>query len=123
MIQPESKLKVADNSGAKKVLCIRPLGGTRRRYAQLGDVIVCTVKAAEPRKTVKKHDVVRAVVVRQRQPVRRKDGSYIRFDDNAVVILDAKTKEPKGTRILGPVAREVREKGFEKISTLTKELV
>jgi large subunit ribosomal protein L14 len=123
MIQPESKLKVADNSGAKRVLCIRPLGGSRRRYAQLGDVIVCTVKTAEPRKAIKKHQVVRAVVVRQKQPVRRKDGSYIRFDDNAVVILDAKTKEPKGTRILGPVAREVREKGFEKISTLTKELV
>lgn len=123
MIQPETILKVADNSGAKTVLCIRPIGGTRRRYAQIGDIIVCAVKTAEPRKVVKRHQVVRAVVIRQRQPKRRKDGSYIRFDDNAVVILDAKTKEPKGTRILGPVAREVREQGFDKISTMTKELV
>ena len=123
MIQPESKIKVADNSGAKLVLCIRVLGGTRKRYAQLGDIIVCAVKTAEPRKAIKKHQVVRAVVTRQKQPTKRKDGSYIRFDDNAVVILDGKTKEPKGTRILGPVAREVREKGFEKISTMTKELV
>jgi large subunit ribosomal protein L14 len=115
MIQPESILKVADNSGAKSVLCIRPIGGTRKRYAQLGDIIVCTVKTTEPRKLIKKHQVVRAVIIRQRQPKRRPDGSYIRFDDNAVVILDAKTKEPKGTRILGPVAREVREKGFDKI--------
>ncbi|HOI60052.1 MAG TPA: 50S ribosomal protein L14 [Candidatus Pacearchaeota archaeon] len=123
MIQPETILKVADNSGAKTVLCIRPIGGTRKRYAQIGDIIVCTVKTAEPRKVIKKHQVVRAVIIRQKQPKRRKDGSYIRFDDNAVVILDAKTKEPKGTRILGPVAREVREQGFDKISTLTKELV
>jgi len=123
MIQPESRLKVADNSGAKEVLCIRPIGGSRRRYAQLGDIIVCTVKKAEPRKLVKTHQVVRAVIIRQKQPMKRVDGSYIRFDDNAVVILDAKTKEPKGTRILGPVAREVREKGFDKISTMTKELV
>lgn len=123
MIQPETRLKVADNSGAKIVLCIRPIGGTRKRYAQVGDVIVCAVKSAEPRKAIKKHQVVRAVVIRQKQPKKRPDGSYIRFDDNAVVILDAKTREPKGTRILGPVAREVREKGFEKISTMTKELV
>ena len=123
MIQPETRLKVADNSGAKIVLCIRPIGGTGKRYAQVGDVIVCAVKSAEPRKAIKKHQVVRAVVIRQKQPKKRSDGSYIRFDDNAVVILDAKTKEPKGTRILGPVAREVREKGFEKISTMTKELV
>lgn len=123
MIQPESMVKVADNSGAKTVLCIRPLGGSRRRYARVGDVIVCAVKTAEPRKPIKKHQVVKAVVVRQRQPVRRADGTYIRFDDNAVVILDGQTKEPKGTRILGPVAREVREKGFEKISTMTKELI
>ena len=123
MIQPESRLKVADNSGAKQVLCIRPIGGSQRRYARVGDIIVCTVKSAEPRKPVKKHQVVRAVVIRQKQPQKRADGTYIRFDDNAVVILDGKTKEPKGTRILGPVAREVREKGFEKISTMTKELV
>lgn len=123
MIQPESILKVADNSGAKTVLCIRPIGGTRKRYAKLGDIIVCTVKSAEPRKAIKKHQVVRAVLIRQKQPTKRVDGSYIRFDDNAVVILDGKTKEPKGTRILGPVAREIREGGFEKISTMTKELV
>jgi large subunit ribosomal protein L14 len=99
------------------------LGGTRRRYAQIGDIIVVAVKTAEPRKTVKKHQVVKAVIIRQSQPVRRKNGSYIRFDDNAIVILDGSGKEPKGTRILGPVAREVRERGFEKISTMTKDLV
>jgi large subunit ribosomal protein L14 len=123
MIQTETLLTVADNSGAKTAKCIRILGGTRRRYAALGDIIVVAVKTAEPRKTVKKHQVVRAVVIRQAQAMRRKNGTYIRFDDNAIVILDGQTKEPKGTRILGPVAREVREKGFEKISTMTKELV
>ncbi|MFA5368491.1 MAG: 50S ribosomal protein L14 [Candidatus Paceibacterota bacterium] len=123
MIQTETLLTVADNSGAKTAKCIRVLGGTRRRYAALGDIIVVAVKTAEPRKTVKKHQVVRAVVVRQAQTMRRKNGTYIRFDDNAIVILDGQTKEPKGTRILGPIAREVREKGFEKISTMTKELV
>ncbi|MCK9578635.1 50S ribosomal protein L14 [bacterium] len=123
MIQTETLLKVADNSGAKTAKCIRILGGTRRRYAQIGDIIVVAVKTAEPRKTVKKHQVVKAVIIRQSQPVRRKNGSYIRFDDNAVVILDGSGKEPKGTRILGPVAREVRERGFEKISTMTKDLV
>lgn len=123
MIQTETLLKVADNSGAKTAKCIRILGGTRRRYAQIGDIIVVAVKTAEPRKTVKKHQVVKAVIIRQAQPLRRKNGSYIRFDDNAVVILDGSGKEPKGTRILGPVAREVREKGFEKISTMTKDLV
>jgi large subunit ribosomal protein L14 len=114
---------VADNSGAKTAKCIRILGGTRRRYAYLGDIIVVAVKVAEPRKNVKKHQVVRAVVIRQKQTTRRKNGTYIRFDDNAVVILEGQTKEPKGTRILGPVAREVRERGFEKIGTMTKELV
>jgi len=123
MIQTETLLKVADNSGAKTAKCIRVLGGTRRRYAQIGDIIVVAVKTAEPRKTVKKHQVVKAVIIRQSQPVRRKNGSYIRFDDNAIVILDGSGKEPKGTRILGPVAREVRERGFEKISTMTKDLV
>lgn len=123
MIQTETLLKVADNSGAKTAKCIRILGGTRRRYAQIGDIIVVAVKIAEPRKTVKKHQVVKAVIIRQSQPVRRKNGSYIRFDDNAIVILDGSGKEPKGTRILGPVAREVRERGFEKISTMTKDLV
>ncbi|MFA5087237.1 MAG: 50S ribosomal protein L14 [Candidatus Paceibacterota bacterium] len=123
MIQTETLLKVADNSGAKTAKCIRILGGTRRRYAYLGDIIVVAVKTAEPRKNVKKHQVVRAVVIRQRQAMRRKNGTYIRFDDNAIVILEGQGKEPKGTRILGPVAREVREKGFEKIGTMTKELV
>ncbi len=123
MIQTQTLLKVADNSGAKTAKCIRVLGGTRRRYASLGDIIVVAVKIAEPRKIVKKHQVVRAVVVREASAVRRKNGTYIRFDDNAVVILEGTSKEPKGTRILGPVAREVRERGFEKISTMTKDLV
>ncbi|MFA6348299.1 MAG: 50S ribosomal protein L14 [Candidatus Paceibacterota bacterium] len=123
MIQTETLLKVADNSGAKTAKCIRVLGGTRKRYAQIGDIIVVAVKTAEPRKAVKKHQVVKAVIIRQSQAVRRKNGSYIRFDDNAIVILDGSGKEPKGTRILGPVAREVRERGFEKISTMTKDLV
>lgn len=123
MIQTESMLKVADNSGAKMVKCIRVLGGTRRRYASLGDIIVVAVKDAEPRKNVKKHQVLKAVVVRQKSAVRRNNGSYIRFDDNAVVMLEGSSKEPKGTRVIGPVAREVRERGFEKISTMTKNLV
>ncbi len=123
MIQTESMLKVADNSGAKMVKCIRVLGGTRRRYASLGDIIVVAVKDAEPRKVVKKHQVLKAVIVRQKSAVRRNNGSYIRFDDNAVVMLEGTSKEPKGTRVIGPVAREVRERGFEKISTMTKNLV
>lgn len=116
-------LKVADNTGAKILQCFRILGGTRHRYAFIGDVIVGTVKKAEPRKIVKKHEVVRAVVIRQKKAHRRPDGSYIRFDDNAVVILEAKTKEPKGGRIFGPVARELKEKGFDKIAGLAQELV
>lgn len=123
MIQSQTMLKIADNSGAKMVQCFKVLGGSRRRYAQLGDVIVVTVKKAEPRKIVKTHDVTRAVVVRQRKEYRRKDGSYIRFDENAAVILDAKTKNPKGGRILGPIPRELREKGFEKIAGLANDLV
>lgn len=123
MIQTQTMLKVADNSGAKTAKCIRVLGATRRRYASLGDIIVVAVKDADPRKVVKKHQVVRAVVIRERCQVRRSNGSYIKFDDNAVVILEGNSQEPKGTRILGPVAREVRERGFEKISTMTKDLV
>lgn len=123
MIQPETMLKVADNSGGKMVKCIRVLGGTRKRCAEIGDIIVVTVKDAEPRKNVKKHQVLKAVVVRKKSVTRRKNGSYIRFDDNAVVMLEGASKEPKGTRIIGPVAREVREKGFEKISTMTKNLI
>jgi large subunit ribosomal protein L14 len=116
-------LKVADNTGAKLVQCFRVLGGSRKKYARIGDIVVVAVKKSEPRKAVKKHDVIRAVVVRQRQPYRRKDGSYIRFDENAVVILEGKTKNPKGGRIFGPVPREIKEKGFEKIATLAKEII
>jgi len=116
-------LKVADNTGAKLIQCINVLGATRRRYAGLGDIVVGTVKKAEPRRMVKKHDVVRVVVVRQKKVHGRKDGTYIRFDDNAVVVLQGKTKEPRGGRIFGPVARELKEKGFEKIASLAPELV
>lgn len=123
MIQERTMVKVADNTGAKIIQCFRVLGGTRKRYAQLGDLIVGSVKEAEPRRQVKKHDIVRAVIVRQRQTFRRKDGSHIRFDDNACVILEGKTKQPKGGRILGPVARELKEKGFEKVVSLAKEIV
>lgn len=122
MIQTRTMLKVADNTGAKIIQCIRVLGGTKHRYAQIGDIIVGAVKEAEPRRLVKKHEVVRAVIIRQKKNIRRKDGSYIRFDDNAAVIIDAK-KEPKGGRVFGPVARELKEKGFEKIATLAEELV
>lgn len=121
MIQPRSILKVADNSGAKVVRCFKVLGGTRRRWAQLGDIVVCSVREAEPRKLVKKGDVVRAVIIRQRKSYRRADGSYIRFDDNAVVLVDG--VEPKGGRIFGPVARELREKGFTTIISLASEVV
>lgn len=123
MIQPRTMLKVADNTGAKMLQCFRVLGSSRRRYAQIGDMIVGTVKIAEPRKPVKKHDVVRAVIIRQKKEFKRPDGSYIRFDDNACVILEGKTKDPKGGRILGPVPRELKEKGFDKIAALAEELV
>ena len=122
MIQTETMLKVADNTGAKILQCIKVLGGTRRRYAGIGDIIVGSVKAAEPRRLVKKHDVVKAVVVRQKKAFRRPDGSYIRFDDNAVVILEA-DKNPKGGRIFGPVARELKKKGFDKIINLAQDIV
>ena len=121
MIQVQSMLKVADNSGAKVIQCIKVLGGTRRRYARIGDIIVGAVKVATPRKAVKKSDVVRAVVVRQKQPFRRSDGSYIRFDENAVVILDG--MEPKGGRIFGPIPREIKERGFVKLVSLAKEVI
>lgn len=123
MIQPQTMLKVADNTGAKIIQCFRVLGGTRRRYAQIGDVIVVTVKEAEPRKQVRKHDVVRAVVIRQKKNFRRTDGSYIKFDDNAAVILEGKSKEPKGGRVIGPVPREIKEKGFDKIANLAEEII
>jgi large subunit ribosomal protein L14 len=122
MIQQESRLKVADNSGAKEVLCIRVLGGTRRRYASLGDKIVVTVKEATPSGNVKKGQVSKAVIVRTRKEVRRPDGSYIRFDDNAVVLLNA-GGELRGTRIFGPVARELRDKDFMKIVSLAPEVL
>lgn len=114
-------LKVADNSGAKLVQVFKILGGSRRRYAKLGDVVVASVKVAEPRKPVKKKDVVRAVIIRQRHPYRRADGSYIRFDDNAAVVVDG--TEPKGGRVFGPVARELRDRGFTKIISLASEVV
>jgi large subunit ribosomal protein L14 len=116
-------LKIADNTGAKIVQCFKVLGGSRRRYARIGDVIVAAVKKAEPRKIVKKHDKVRAVIVRQKKEFRRKDGSYIRFDDNAAVILEGTTKNPKGGRILGPIAREIKEMGYEKITGMAKDIV
>jgi large subunit ribosomal protein L14 len=121
VIQSESRLRVADNSGAKEVLCIRVLGGTKRRYANIGDVIIATVKEATPGGVVKKGEVVKAVIVRSKYGVRRKDGTYIRFDDNAVVILD-EAKNPRGTRIFGPVAREIRENNFMKIVSLAPEV-
>lgn len=121
MIQERSILKVADNSGAKIVRCFRVLGGSRRRYARVGDLIVASVQSAEPRKTIKKKDVVRAVVVRQHAPMRRADGSYVRFDDNAVVILDK--GQPKGTRIFGPIPREMKERGYDTIASLAEDLV
>ena len=120
MIQQESRLKVADNTGAKELLTIRIRGGSTRRYAAVGDVIVATVKSASP--TVKKGDVVRAVIVRTTRPVRRADGSYIRFDENAAVIIDD-NKNPRGTRIFGPVARELREGGYMKIVSLAPEVL
>ena len=116
-------LKVADNTGAKIIQCIKVLGGSKRRYAQIGDIFVGTVKKAEPRKLVKKHDIVRAVVIRQRKAFRRPTGIYVRFDDNACVVLEGKTKNPRGGRILGPVARELMEKGFDKIAAMAEELV
>jgi len=122
MIQQESRLVVADNTGAKEILCIRVLGGSMRRYAGVGDVIVATVKQATPTGSVKKGDVVRAVVVRTAKEYGRPDGSYIKFDDNAAVILDERGN-PKGTRIFGPVARELREKGFMRIVSLAPEVL
>jgi large subunit ribosomal protein L14 len=123
MIQQETRLRVADNTGAKEVLCIQVKGGSRRRYGSVGDVIVATVKQASPTGSVKKSDVVYAVIVRTAKEYKRADGSYIRFDDNAVVILDGQTMNPKGTRIFGPVARELRDKGFMKIVSLAPEVL
>jgi large subunit ribosomal protein L14 len=122
MIQQESRLKVADNTGGKEILCIRVLGGSTRRYGGVGDVIVASVKSAAPGGSVKKGDVVKAVIVRTAKEVHRRDGSYIKFDDNAAVILD-QGRNPRGTRIFGPVARELREQGFMKIVSLAPEVL
>jgi large subunit ribosomal protein L14 len=122
MIQPQSRLKVADNTGAKEIMCIKVLGGSKRRYARVGDIIVASVKVATPNGTVKKKEVVRAVVVRSKREVTRKDGSNVRFDENAAVIIDA-GNQPRGTRIFGPVTRELREHGFMKIVSLAPEVL
>ncbi len=123
MVQPESILKVADNSGAKTVKCIRVLGGSKRKNGNIGDVIVAAVQQATPGGTVKKKAVIKAVVVRSVKGIRRPDGSHIKFDDNACVIIDDKTKQPKGTRIFGPIARELRDKGYMKIVSLAPEVL
>lgn len=120
MIQTETVLNVADNSGARRVKCIKVIGGSKRRYAGIGDIIICSVKEAAPNANIKKGDVVRAVIVRTKKETRRKDGSYIRFDQNAVVIVDA-NRAPRGTRIFGPVARELRDKKFMRIVSLAPE--
>ena len=122
MIQSETYLNVADNSGAKKLLCIKVLGGSRRRYASIGDIVVCSVKNALPNAQLKKGDKVRAVIVRTNKEIRRQDGSYIRFDDNAAVVVDNQMN-PRGTRIFGPVARELRDKNFMKIISLAPEVL
>ena len=122
MIQMQSYMKVADNTGAKELMCIRVLGGTRRRYANIGDVVVASVKKATPGGVVKKGDVVKAVIVRSKKGLRREDGTYIRFDENAAVII-REDKNPKGTRIFGPVARELRDSGYMKICSLAPETV
>jgi len=123
MLQTESRLRVADNTGAKEVLVIRVLGGTRKRYASIGDKIVVAIKEATPNGSVKKGQVAKAVVVRTKKEIRRKDGSYIRFDDNACVLIDNTSGEMKGTRVFGPVARELREKQFMKIVSLAPEVL
>lgn len=122
MIRVGTKLKVADNTGAKMIKCIRILGPSTKRTAKIGDIVVAAVKEAEPRGMVKKSDVVRAVIVRQKKEISREDGSYIRFDENAAVIVDKETEEPLGTRIFGPVSRELRKEGFKKIISLAREV-
>jgi len=123
MIQHESRLKVADNTGAREILVVHVLGGSRRRYGAIGDVVVATVKSATPQGSVKKSEIVKAVIVRCKKEWRREDGSYIRFDDNAAVILDADGENPRGTRIFGPVARELRDMGYMKIVSLAPEVL
>jgi large subunit ribosomal protein L14 len=123
MIQPETRLRVADNTGAKEILCIHVMGGSNKKYASVGDIIIAAVKSATPTAAVKKGEVVRAVVVRQAKEYRRPDGSHIRFDDNAAVILNKQNNDPRGTRIFGPVARELRDKRFMKIISLAPEVL
>jgi large subunit ribosomal protein L14 len=123
MIQPQSIVKIVDNTGAKIGRVFKVLGGSKRRYAELGDLVVLSVQVAEPRKATKKKDVVQAVVVRQRKPFRRKDGSYIRFDENAVVIIEKGKMEPKGGRVFGPIPREIAERGYQKIASLAPEVL
>ncbi len=122
MIQERSVLKVADNSGAKIIRCFRVLGGSRKRYVRLGEIFIASVQEAEPRKNIKKKDIVKAVLVRQRKALRRVDGSYVKFDENAAVLINVK-KEPIATRIFGPIPKELKEKGFEKIVTMAEEIV
>ena len=122
MIQERSVIKVADNSGAKIIRCFRILGGTRRRYAEIGDIFIASVQIAEPLKQIKKKDIVKAILVRQRKQIRRADGSYVRFDENAAVLINDK-KEPIGTRLFGPIPREVKERGFDAIMSLAEEIV
>lgn len=126
MIQPNTLVKVADNSGAKVAFVFKVLGGSKRRYAQIGDEVVVSIRTAEPRKAVKKKDIARAVVVRQKSPTRRKDGSYVRFDENAVVLVEGKgknAKEPRANRVFGPIPREVVERGYQRIGSLAPEIV
>lgn len=122
MLQQETELKVADNTGAKKVKCFKVLGGSKRRYATVGDIIICSVRDAEPDGTVKKGEVVRAVIVRTKRYIKRQDGSWLRFDSNSCVLIDDKGN-PRGTRIFGPIAREVRDRGYVKISSLAPEVI
>ncbi|MCG2694564.1 50S ribosomal protein L14 [Candidatus Parcubacteria bacterium] len=123
MIQPQTIVKITDNSGGKTGRVFKVLGGSKKRYARIGDIVVLSVQTAEPRKQVKKKDVLRAVIVRQKQPFRRKDGSYIYFDENAVVIIDKEKKEPKAGRVFGPIPREISELGYQKIASLAPEVV
>ena len=123
MIQPRTLVRIADNTGAKIGRIFKVLGGSKKRYARIGDLIVMSIQTAEPRKAIKKKDVVQAVVVRQRAPFRRKDGSYLRFDENAVVILEKDKKDPRGGRIFGPIPREITELGYQKIASLAPEIV
>lgn len=123
MIQPQTIVKITDNSGGKLGRVFKVIGGSKKRYARIGDVVVLSVQTAEPRKQVKKKDVLRGVVVRQKQPFRRKDGSYIYFDENAVVVIDKEKKEPKASRVFGPIPREISEMGYQKIASLAPEIV